>query len=211
MLDELALRLDLPGLAGDGDEGRPALVVSPTSWTADEDFELLVDAALKWDRRVGTTRARLAIVVTGQGPLRADYERRFAALRLERVHLRTLWLPSAEYRRFLGAADLGLCLHRSASGLDLPMKVADLFGAGVPVVAFDYGPCLGELAREGDNALLFRSAEELVECLRRVLDGFPDQAALLDRLRAGVARETDQRWADAWTAAARPVLVPDLA
>ena len=211
LLAELAQRLDLPGLDGDGADDRPALVVSPTSWTVDEDFDLIVEAAVQWDRRVGPARPRLDIVITGQGPLRADYERRFATLRLERVRIRTLWLPAGAYRRFLAAADVGLCLHRSASGLDLPMKVADLFGAGVPVVAFDYGPCLGELAREGDNALLFRSSEELVECLRRVLDGFPARAALLDRLRAGVARETEQRWADAWTAAARPVLVPDVA
>src|SRR5262249_22677134 len=143
---ELAQRLDLPGLAGDGADERQALVVSPTSWTADEDFDLLVDAVTQWDRHVGTARPRLEVVITGQGPLRADYERRFAPLRLQRVRLRTVWLPSAEYPRFLAAADVGLCLHRSASGFDLPMKVADLFGAGVPVVAFDYGPCLGELA-----------------------------------------------------------------
>jgi beta-1,4-mannosyltransferase len=211
LLTEMEGRLGLSGFAGDGGDGRPALIVSPTSWTADEDFGLLMDAAVLWDERVGSTRPRLAIVVTGEGPYRADYERRFAALRLERVHLRTLWLPAAEYRRFLGAADLGLCLHRSASGLDLPMKVADLFGAGVPVVAFDYGPCLRELAREGDNALLFRTGAELVECLRRVFQGFPDDAALLDRLRAGVARETAERWTDAWAAAARPVLVPGMA
>ena len=88
------------------------------------------------------------------------------------------------------------------------MKVADLFGAAVPVVAFDYGPCLAEIAREGDNALLFRTADELVECLRRALAGFPDHATLLEQLRAGVARDTEERWGDAWTAAARPVLVP---
>ncbi len=204
---ELASRLNLPELA----DGGTALLLSPTSWTADEDFELLVDAAVRWDERVGPTRPPLAIVVTGEGPRRQEFERRFAALRLDRVHLRTAWLTPGEYPRFLAAADLGLCLHRSASGLDLPMKVADLFGAGVPVVAFDYGPCLAEVAREGDNALLFRTADELVECLRRALDGFPDEAALLERLRTGVARDTEERWSDAWTAAARPVLVPGVA
>jgi beta-1,4-mannosyltransferase len=201
---ELASRLRLPGLA----DGSTALLVSPTSWTADEDFELLMDAAVRWDQRVGPTRPPLAVVVTGEGPRRAEFERRFAARPLRFVSLRTTWLATGEYQRFLGAADLGLCLHRSASGLDLPMKVADLFGTGVPVVAFDYGPCLAEIAREGDNALLFRTADELVECLRRALAGFPDHATLLDRLRAGVARDTEERWGDAWPAAARPVLVP---
>ena len=207
-LHRLAPRLAVPGLC-DGNGGRrPALIVSPTSWTADEDFRMLVDAAVRWDERVRAERDAsfppLAIVVTGDGPLRTEYERRFAALRLERVYLRTLWLAPAEYPRFLGAADLGLCLHRSASGLDLPMKIADLAGAGVPVVALDYGPCLRELLRDGDNALLFRTGDELVECLRRLFRGFPHHTALLDRLRAGLAAEAAERWTDA----AAPLLMP---
>ena len=65
----------------------------------------------------------------------------------------------------------GLCLHRSSSGLDIPMKVADLFGAGVPVCALDYGASLAERVRHGDNGLLFSTAEQLATscsiCSRR--------------------------------------------
>ncbi len=207
LFERLAGPLRLPELA-DPDR-RPALVVSPTSWSADEDFEVLVAAAIAWDaRRCAEDRPPVAVVVTGDGPRRAAYERRFADLGLERVLLRTAWLAPDDYPTFLGAADLGLCLHRSASGVDLPMKVLDCFGAGVPVLALDYGPCLRELMREDENGLLFRDATSLAEQLHRVLGSYPRDTTLLDRLRTGVASENAVRWTDAWTAVALPLIVP---
>jgi len=100
----------------------------------------------------------LVILVTGDGARRAEFERRFAGLPARRIQLRARFLEPEDYPRVVGSADLGLCLHRSSSGLDIPMKIADLFGAGVPVCALDYGACLAERVRHGDNGLLFSNA-----------------------------------------------------
>ena len=70
----------------------------------------------------------------GRGPQRAAYEARMAGLDLVHVALRTLWLEPGDYPLLLGSADLGVCLHASSSGLDLPMKVCGC-GCGAGVLA----------------------------------------------------------------------------
>ena len=115
----------------------------------------------------------LVILVTGDGARRAEFERRFAGLPARRVQLRARWLEPEDYPRVVGSADLGLCLHRSSSGLDIPMKVADLFGAGVPVCALDYGACLAERVRHGDNGLLFSTARQLADMLFDLFETYP--------------------------------------
>ena len=150
----------------------------------------------------------LAILVTGDGARRAEFERRFAGLPARRVQLRTRWLDAEDYPRIVGAADLGLCLHRSSSGVDIPMKVADLFGAGVPVCALDYGACLAERVRHSDNGLLFSTARQLSELLFDLFEGFPAKSSLLDRLRAGARRAARPTWEEGWATEARALLIP---
>ena len=71
----------------------------------------------------GVALPRLLILVTGKGPQREHYQRQMARLRLQHVAFRTLWLEAQDYPLLLGSADLGISLHTSSSGLDLPMKV----------------------------------------------------------------------------------------
>jgi beta-1,4-mannosyltransferase len=192
-------------------------VVCPTSWTEDEDFDVAIDAVWRLEERIrgweaGDASRRfpdLVILVTGDGARRAEFERRFAGLPARRIQLRARWLDPEDYPRVVGSADLGLCLHRSSSGLDIPMKVADLFGAGVPVCALDYGACLAERVRHGDNGLLFSTARQLADVLFDLFETFPAHQPLLDRLRSGARKSARPTWEEGWAGEARSMLLPD--
>lgn len=191
-------------------------VVCPTSWTEDEDFDLVIEAVPWLEERIrgweaaspGRRFPNLVVLVTGDGARRAKFERRFAGLQARRIQLRARWLEPEDYPRVVGSADLGLCLHRSSSGLDIPMKVADLFGAGVPVCALDYGACLAERVRHGDNGLLFSTARQLADVLFDLFETFPADQSVLDRLRTGARRSARPTWEEGWARDARPVLLP---
>jgi beta-1,4-mannosyltransferase len=213
--DRERLRQSLFARLGVRGTGPVGFVVSPTSWTADEDFDLVIDAVRYVEDRIrgweagesGRRFADLVMLVTGDGQRRAEFERRFAGLPARRVQLRTRWLEPEDYPRIVGAADLGLCLHRSSSGLDIPMKVADLFGAGVPVCALDYGASLAERVRHGDNGLLFSTARQLADLLFDLFESYPAETSLLTRLRTGARRSARPTWEEGWTKEARPVLL----
>jgi beta-1,4-mannosyltransferase len=185
----------------------PALVVSPTSWTRDEDFALLLDAVRAAERLVAERSfPDVLVLLTGRGARRAGFETLAATLPGRRFHVRTLWLEPDDYPTVLAAADLGLCLHRSASGLDLPMKIADMQGAGLPVCALDYGPCLDEMLRHDDTGLRFRDAAALARQWVDVLGAFP-ATPRLDRLRTNVLKVREVSWRAGWDAEAREVLL----
>jgi beta-1,4-mannosyltransferase len=191
-------------------------IVCPTSWTEDEDFDVVIDAVIRLEDRIrgweAAERSRrfpdLAILVTGDGARRTEFERRFAGLPARRVHLRARWLEPEDYPRVVGSADLGLCLHRSSSGLDIPMKVADLFGAGVPVCALDYGATLAERVRHGSNGLLFSTAEQLANVRFDLFETFPADDQTFERLRTGARNSARMSWEEGWRREAQPVLLP---
>lgn len=82
-----------------------------------------------------------------------------------------IWLEVADYPKMLASADLGICLHYSSSGLDLPMKVIDMYGSGLPVLAIKYN-CISEMVTEGITGHIFDSESELFQLLKDFVNDF---------------------------------------
>jgi beta-1,4-mannosyltransferase len=208
---------------------RPPIVVCPTSWSPDEDFDLLLEALERAERQLVKTpqaggdkpfstaaapgakvEARsipeLVIFLTGRGPLRETFEQRAARRHFKAIAVKTAWLEPSDYPTLIGMADLGLCLHQSSSGLDLPMKLAELRGAGVPVATYDYAPVLGEVMTTGREGVTFRDPGELANLLVVVATRAVAESPL-SQARQWLTLNPPERWDAQWDATARNVLL----
>ena len=195
--------------SGSGDfvsrPGRPALLVSSTSWTPDEDFGILLDSLVALDCNITTRQSSLKIVclVTGKGPQKLFYEQKISKIKFDNVAIQTLWLEPQDYPRLLSCADLGISLHTSTSGIDLPMKILDLFGCQVPVCAKNF-QCLGELVLDDENGRLFDTSTELADHLWYLLRPLGETKesmqphAFGDLLRYSESLEGRTRWKENW-------------
>ena len=106
-------------------------------------------------------------------------------------------------------ADLGLCLHQSSSGLDLPMKLADLRGAGVPAAPTTTRRCSSEVMATGQEGVTFRDPGELANVLVVASPRDPTSPDRpLGEVRAWLQQHPPERWDAQWESAARPVLLP---
>lgn len=190
--------------------GKVKLVVSSTSWTADEDFGLLLTALMEYDRHAGAADflrsgsvVKLLVVVTGRGPLREAWLQLVEREEFMFVVVKSVWLEAEDYPKMVGSADLGVCLHTSSSGVDLPMKVVDLLGVGVPVVAKRF-EAIGELVKEGGNGVLFETGDELGRVLEGLLWGLGGSVQLA-KLKEGAMKEGGRSWDVEWDKIAAPV------
>ncbi|KAI9889494.1 MAG: mannosyltransferase [Vezdaea aestivalis] len=188
------------------------LAVSSTSWTPDEDFRILLEALVSYstaasDKTNHTQLPDLLVIITGKGPQKSYYLSRIETLRqrhkLEHIIISTAWLSIEDYASLLASASIGISLHMSSSGVDLPMKVVDMFGAGLPVVAWNKFEACGELIVEGVNGRGFGSADQLDALLRDLLG---NGARELEPLKQGALEEGRKRWDDVWNPVAGRLL-----
>ncbi|XP_030916334.1 chitobiosyldiphosphodolichol beta-mannosyltransferase isoform X1 [Geospiza fortis] len=187
--------------------GRPALLISSTSWTEDEDFSVLLRALEDYERFIeeGAELPALVCVITGKGPLKDYYNGLIQKLHLKHIQICTPWLEAEDYPLLLGSADLGVCLHKSSSGLDLPMKVVDMFGCCLPVCAIHF-ECLHELVKHNENGLIFRDSQELAKQLKMLFLDFPSLEGKLHSFRENLRESRQPRWDQSWDQTVLPLL-----
>lgn len=190
--------------------GKTKLLVSSTSWTPDEDFNLLLSALCAYGSTPTSSKnlPPILAIITGKGPQKQMYLDRISSLsesnKLFNITISTAWLSAADYATILACADLGVCLHKSSSGVDLPMKVVDMFGAGLPVVGYADYESWGELVREGVNGRGFVSANQLRDVLEELFGD--SKGGKLGLLRRGAVQEGSRRWDEEWDGVAGRLL-----
>lgn len=191
-------------------EDRPALLVSSTSWTEDEDFSILFYALQDYERvrqEFPDHYPPLIVAVTGKGPMKSYYTSMISERQWVHIVIITPWMSAEDYPKLLASADLGVCLHYSSSGLDLPMKVVDMFGSGLPVAAIEY-QALPELVQHNENGLVFKTKEELANLLQDWFRGFPHETALKETyydFYKSIDEFRKLKWHPCWTCNALPL------
>eukprot|EP00388_Colpodella_angusta_P022775 GDKJ01058249.1.p1 GENE.GDKJ01058249.1~~GDKJ01058249.1.p1 ORF type:complete len:518 (-),score=93.86 GDKJ01058249.1:41-1594(-) len=183
----------------------PFFGISCTSWTPDEDFDVLLYALERYDRAARRTLAQLPpllIAVTGRGQMRDEFFEKVKELKMTYVAVVSLFVPADLYPAFVGCADFGICMHQSSSGLDLPMKVVDMLGAGLPVLARNFN-AIGELLHEElGTARLFDDSDDLFEALSSWLCG--GEVVMKHDKAIGMRRDMET-WSGEWKILVKPL------
>lgn len=181
------------------------IIVTSTSFTPDEDIGILLGALKIYESshdKFDNKLPQILCFITGKGPLKEKYMKQVEETKWNVCHVEFVWLSSEDYPKLLRLCDYGVSLHTSSSGLDLPMKILDMFGSGLPVIAMNY-PVLDELVTHGENGLKFTDRRELHESLIFAMK----DAELSKKLKEGAMRESSNRWDSTWEKAMSEIKV----
>lgn len=179
------------------------IIVTSTSFTPDEDLGILFGALKIYEnsyQKFDHDLPRILCFVTGKGPLKEKYMKEVREFQWTRCHIEFVWLSAENYPRLISLCDYGVSLHKSSSGVDLPMKILDMLGCGVPAMAYNYDT-LDELINHDINGLKFLDRRELHEAL---IFAVKDPNVQI-RLRKGALLESRVRWNSSWETAMKEI------
>lgn len=186
-------------------DDRPALLISSTSWTVDEDFSVLMSALDGYEKLCTQNEKlpRLVCVITGKGLMKHHYQKELEQKEWKQISFCLPWLEAEDYPVLLGCADIGVCLHKSSSGFDLPMKVVDMFGCCLPVCAIHFN-CLSELVKHDENGYIFKDSDELLQGLQELLTNYRNNSKL-KKFRSNLKEFQKVRWHENWIERVLPI------
>lgn len=185
-------------------QNRDMILFSSTSFTEDEDFNWVVNALKKVDKMIDDSNIKnpsgIHLVVTGKGGAKEEFERKFEECNqtLNHVYMETMWLEIEDYPKLVGSADLGIWVHFSSSGFDLPMKVVDMFSAQLGWLAIKY-PSINELVKENKNGKIFTDDDELAHQIYTIYQDFKSgESAILKKYRDNLKNFASESWEHHW-------------
>ena len=203
---------------------KPILMISSTSWTPDEDFSILLDAFIKTEEMIKESIEdksqkniynitedkikKILFLITGRGPMRDKFMEKVSEANLKFFDVKSIWLESDDYPRLLSLVDLGISLHYSSSGIDLPMKVVDMFSGCLPVASIYY-ETINELVKENENGFLFKTSKELSKILKNVIIEISatGKCEKINKFRENLHKELDKNdWVSQWKQRVSPAL-----
>lgn len=177
------------------------ILVSSTSFTPDEDFNVLLDALKLYDE--SNLETPLLVIVTGKGPMKAHFLETIKLKKfLSKVVVKSVWLAIEDYPIIMAVADLAISLHTSSSGLDLPMKILDFFGCGIPVISLNFS-CISELVNHNTNGLITQNEgnnekQTNASEVHRLLELALTNQAVYTTIKQGAMAESQLRWNQNW-------------
>ena len=195
---------------------KPIVMISSTSWTPDEDFSMLLESFIKTEEMIlehiedkeqknmmnvsKDKIKKILFLITGRGPLKDSFMKKVNEADLKYFDVKSIWLDSDDYPKLLSLVDLGISLHYSSSGIDLPMKVVDMFSGCLPVASIYYDTIV-ELVEENKNGFLFKNDKELCKILKNVILEFSinGKCETINKYRENLHKDLDKNdWVSQW-------------
>ncbi len=203
---------------------KPIVMISSTSWTPDEDFSMLLDAFIKTEEMIKESIEdktqkniynitedkikKILFLITGRGPMRDKFMDKVSEANFKYFDVKSIWLESDDYPKLLSLVDLGISLHYSSSGIDLPMKVVDMFSGCLPVASVYY-ETINELVKENENGFLFKNSKDLGKILKNVIIELSatGKCEKIIKFRENLHKELDKNdWVSQWKQRIPPAL-----
>ncbi|GMM28960.1 chitobiosyldiphosphodolichol beta-1,4 mannosyltransferase [Martiniozyma asiatica (nom. inval.)] len=186
------------------DQVNDRILVSSTSFTPDEDFKVLINSLKELDGKISGSKNKIWMIVTGKGPLQNEFKKMVEDYNWTNVEIKNVWLPIEQYPKVLKIADLGISLHYSSSGLDLPMKIVDLFGSGVPALTLNFS-VISELVKNNQNGLIMNDNDDFKEMADKIYNVLFHDKELYLKIKQGALAESAKGWDEEWDSKLKPL------